>query len=328
MAWIQIDAALARPHQQGWINDEILSLGHVLGAVPAQLGQNVQKSGRTTGLTRGQVRVIKAAVKVGFSGGRTALFTNQIVTSKMGEPGDSGSLLVNLKNYAVGLLFAGGDTATIYHPIADVLKVLQVRLTKEREDLRAADASEEGYRRFHNLYRNALDEFLAFPNVLGVGIGFKEQNGINLGEPCITFLVRKKYPRSYLRTDELIPPKIDDIFTDVVETGFLSADILAESYPVDKMRYQRNLKKRPAQPGLSIGHFQVTAGTFGAVVYDEHSGEPLILSNNHVLANATDGEDGLARPGDPVLQPGRADGGRLFRDEIGSLLRFHPLQFL
>lgn len=108
MTWRQIDAALARPQQKDWIDATILSIGQVLGVASPQLGLNVQKSGRSTGLTRGQIRVIKAAVKVGFSGGRTALFTGQIVTSKMGEPGDSGSLLLNLKNYAVGLLFAGG----------------------------------------------------------------------------------------------------------------------------------------------------------------------------------------------------------------------------
>lgn len=65
---------------------------------------------------------------------------------------------------------------------------------------------------------------------------------------------------------------------------------------------------RPVRPGVSIGHWAVTAGTLGAVVWDQATGEPLLLSNNHVLANATTGRDGRARKGDPILQPGPADG--------------------
>ncbi|MGB9825660.1 MAG: hypothetical protein ACPLRU_03205, partial [Desulfofundulus sp.] len=78
------------------------------------------------------------------------------------------------------------------------------------------------------------------------------------------------------------------------------------------------------QPGISIGHYRISAGTFGAVVKDRATGEPLILSNNHILANATDGKDGRAAIGDPILQPGPYDGGQA-RDRIGTLLRFSPL---
>ena len=42
-----------------------------------------------------------------------------------------------------------------------------------------------------------------------------------------------------------------------------------------------------------------------------------MLSNNHVLANSNQG-----KPGDPVLQPGPADGGRYPGDLIGSLEMF------
>jgi hypothetical protein len=77
---------------------------------------------------------------------------------------------------------------------------------------------------------------------------------------------------------------------------------------------------------VSCGHYQITAGTFGAVVWDEKTGEPFILSNNHVLANATSGRDGKARPGDPILQPGAADGGVVERDKIAYLERFIPVE--
>jgi hypothetical protein len=74
---------------------------------------------------------------------------------------------------------------------------------------------------------------------------------------------------------------------------------------------------------VSIAHYRVTAGTFGAVVNDRKTDELLILSNNHVLANATDGRDGKSKIGDPVYQPGSYDGGSS-DDMIGHLVRYVP----
>jgi hypothetical protein len=71
---------------------------------------------------------------------------------------------------------------------------------------------------------------------------------------------------------------------------------------------------RPLRPGLSVAHPSVTAGTLGGFV--RLAGGLAVLSNNHVLA-ASDG----ASLGDPVLQPGPADGGT-DADRIGSLTAF------
>ncbi len=84
---------------------------------------------------------------------------------------------------------------------------------------------------------------------------------------------------------------------------------------------------RPAEGGYSVGHYRVTAGTIATCVYDEsaYPGIPskyYILSNNHVLANSNN-----ARIGDPILQPGSADGGRLPGDQIARLSRFIPIDF-
>ena len=79
----------------------------------------VKKSGRTTGLTTGTVQLLDASVQVGYGGGRTALFTNQILTTNMSKGGDSGSLLVDGEgNKAVGLLFAGSVVVTIHNPLS------------------------------------------------------------------------------------------------------------------------------------------------------------------------------------------------------------------
>jgi hypothetical protein len=71
---------------------------------------------------------------------------------------------------------------------------------------------------------------------------------------------------------------------------------------------------RPLRPGLSVAHPSVTAGTLGGFV---RTGSGLsILSNNHVLA-ASD----AASVGDPVLQPGPADGG-VAGDRVATLAAF------
>jgi len=99
--------------------------------------------------------------------------------------------------------------------------------------------------------------------------------------------------------------------TDVIEIG--------------RVRLMERVQKiRPALPGSSIGHYKISAGTFGAVVKDKKTGEKLILSNNHILANGSNGSDGRAAIGDPVLQPGPYDGGEK-DDRIAELFRFVPL---
>ena len=80
---------------------------------------------------------------------------------------------------------------------------------------------------------------------------------------------------------------------------------------------------RPNIPaGVSIGHYAVTAGTLGAVVFDNNTGEPLILSNNHVLANSNQGAIG-----DAILQPGTTDHGLRPDDVVAKLHRFEMLRF-
>lgn len=70
-------------------------------------------------------------------------------------------------------------------------------------------------------------------------------------------------------------------------------------------------RTRPLRPGLSVAHATVTAGTLGAFV--RHHEDVHVLSNHHVLV----GETGTI--GDPVVQPGPADGGTEPADRIGTL---------
>lgn len=155
---------------------------------------------------------------------------------------------------------------------------------------------------------------LQLPNVVGAGVGLKEQRGrILLAEsPALVVLVERKVPRDALKSREVVPARLGGVSTDVISVGRL------------RLISARTDRLRPAQPGSSIGHVAITAGTFGALVRDGTTGEPLILSNNHVLANTTDGADGRAAVGDAIVQPGPYDGGT-DRDIIATLARFVPI---
>ncbi|MDR3565874.1 MAG: hypothetical protein P4N59_31175 [Negativicutes bacterium] len=157
-------------------------------------------------------------------------------------------------------------------------------------------------------------EMAGIENVVGVGRGHKWVRGENTGREAAVILVRKKQHNSDLRRSAIIPRQIDGMVTDVIEVG-----------DVRLLNDNRKEMIRPAQPGASIGHYKVSAGTFGAVVYDLASGEPLILSNNHVLANLSNGRDERAQPGDVILQPGMYDGGEIQEAVIGHLKRFIPV---
>lgn len=79
----------------------------------------------------------------------------------------------------------------------------------------------------------------------------------------------------------------------------------------------RTKRFRPCPGGVSVGHYKVTAGTLSCWV--KKAGEWMMLSNNHVLANVNQG-----KKGDPILQPGTADGG-VAVDELGKLYEFVPI---
>lgn len=99
--------------------------------VEASVGQQVQKYGRTTGWTHGEVAEINVTVDVcyktqgPFRCVKLARFVDQIgiAPGTFSAGGDSGSLIVtddNNKN-PVGLLFAGGSTRTFANQIGPVL---------------------------------------------------------------------------------------------------------------------------------------------------------------------------------------------------------------
>jgi len=84
----------------------------VRGTTPARPWRLVRKSGRTSGVSYGLVLSSSASVWVEYIPEKVALFTDQILTTPMSQPGDSGSP-VDMNGKFTGLLFAGSDTITV-----------------------------------------------------------------------------------------------------------------------------------------------------------------------------------------------------------------------
>ncbi|HEX7081506.1 MAG TPA: hypothetical protein VF329_10865 [Gammaproteobacteria bacterium] len=121
-----VDAALARPLNPADLSDEILEIDTIEGVAEADLGTTVKKSGRTTGLTTGEILQVAVTVDVGYGGGRTARFVDQLLAGPMSQGGDSGSAILDDQNRLVGLLFAGSDSTTIINRISHVFSALGV----------------------------------------------------------------------------------------------------------------------------------------------------------------------------------------------------------
>ncbi len=148
------------------------------------------------------------------------------------------------------------------------------------------------------------------PNVVGVGIGRNVKGGVQTDDLCLSVLVADKIAIEGLAPEALVPSQLGSVPTDVVQIG----TVRANQVPTGKFR--------PAPGGVSIGHYQISAGTLGCIVRDRTTGDRLILSNNHVLANSND-----AQVGDPIIQPGGADGGTVANDLIARLERFCTIDF-
>lgn len=160
-------------------------------------------------------------------------------------------------------------------------------------------------------HAKSMRKIVGTRNIVAVGISEKTKNRKKTGKLALTFYVEKKVPKSQLRADKLIPPTVPEalsgpeaIPTDVVVIGKL----VPEATKVNKTR-------NPVQPGNSIGHVDITAGTLGAFVT---KGQTLhILSNSHVLAVS-----GTAKIGDSIIYPGDADGGAMPDDLVAKLSGF------
>ena len=113
--------------------------------------------------------------------------------------------------------------------------------------------------------------------------------GIGIGEEKIRVYIRQG------RKDIDVPPAFEGIPSEIVSTVGFRADAPTRA---------RHVSARPTPCGVSVAHYNVSAGTLGCLV-ELPDKTRCILSNSHVLA-----EQNRARKGDRILQPGPHDGGK------------------
>ena len=150
-----------------------------------------------------------------------------------------------------------------------------------------------------------------YPNVAGLGVGYKIVGGQRTPTVCIRVYVRKKVPEAKLSPSEVIPPEIDGVPTDVIEDTFR----IHQAPPIGEHRRRRAL----LTGGISVGNGILGgSGTLGTTVFDARTGEQLLLSNWHVLCGRND-----CAVGEPIIQPGTGgdDEGRAV-DVVARLARF------
>ncbi len=163
--------------------------------------------------------------------------------------------------------------------------------------------------------------------------GQKTVNGIDTGRKATVVGVIKKLPLKKLKEQDIVPEFVEGVETDIIETGEIVALGIQKGggrdrYPDDDPPPEppkpepdpepdpqlRKGKWRPSPGGVSEGHYKISTATQGGVA--KKKGIRYILGNNHVLADSNAG-----KIGDPIWQPGPADGGTA-ADEIAKLSEF------
>jgi hypothetical protein len=123
-----VDAALAKPTSPDLVEKRILEIGEPQGVREGALGLPIRKSGRTTGLTSGEITQVDVTAQVSYGAGKTVTFSDQLMAGAMSSGGDSGSAVLDENNQVVGLLFAGSESTTVINRIQNVLTALDVSL--------------------------------------------------------------------------------------------------------------------------------------------------------------------------------------------------------
>ena len=62
-------------------------------------------------------------------------------------------------------------------------------------------------------------KLLAYPNVVGVGIGLRQRQGKATDELCLVVMVRQKLPPEQLPAGGMLPSELEGVGLDVLETG-------------------------------------------------------------------------------------------------------------
>ncbi len=214
---------------------EILDIGVPCAIpAPATIGMAVAKSGRTSGLTTGQVRDLNLTVSVqyqrGCNSGKkfTVTYTNQISVTPGSflVSGDSGSLMVtnDANHQPVGLLYAGSSSIGIANPVQDVIDAFAPRCGGAFSFVGGtctplASATAAGPTAAQVVSATRTKErhergLMASPAVLGVGVGAADDGS---GEAVVRVYVERG------KSHAPLPDALDGVRVQVVPTDRIVA---------------------------------------------------------------------------------------------------------
>lgn len=151
--------------------------------------------------------------------------------------------------------------------------------------------------------------------------GFQISNYVGTYEPINGIGIGYGGRRDAYYADIMLREEVEINLTSLAESFGVTPESFRVRYVGEIQALQTTARQRPAFPGVSIGHYNISTGTFGCLVEDETECIH-ILSNNHVLANSNS-----ASLGDSILQPGAHDGGNQNRDTIAQLAAYIPIDF-
>jgi len=104
-----------------------------------EVGSMVHKCGRASHYTTATIAVVNATVHVNYPNGRAARFAKQIICHGLSSGGDSGAVVTDLQQRAVGLLFATSPVVSVLNPMPLVEQLLGIRITQPVFDSRRAN---------------------------------------------------------------------------------------------------------------------------------------------------------------------------------------------
>jgi len=164
----------------------------------------------------------------------------------------------------------------------------------------------------------SISAFADAGNIQGVGVGLADMySGAAPGDPAIVLYTAEPTSPDSARAVIASAAGVSaaaagEVPVTVVPTGLIDAQ-------------PHRFRMRPAPGGISVGHYKITAGTFGCLSRGRtapRSSRLMILSNNHVLANSN-----AANINDCIAQPGPADGGKCPADQVAVLESFVRILF-
>jgi hypothetical protein len=159
----------------------------------------------------------------------------------------------------------------------------QIKLPMDKRDVKQKQKIMEG--RLHDVKTTLLK----IPNVVAVGIGFKESGKKFTEEISYRVFVPEKKGLTDLRPDEIIPASINGIPTDV-----LTPYVVVNDSDVCGDERRTLSKKRPLQAGIAVSTDSTSYGTLGwfGTLADS---SVVLLTNKHVLYDETNTTDSSVR---------------------------------